>query len=60
LVFEDRLKKTIESYGVFMDNVQIDAETLKNYQLIRYGLQIALNIPKSLEAKAKISVKEKH
>lgn len=42
-----------------MDNVQIDAETLKNYQLIKFGLEKALGIPKYFETRAKVATKER-
>ncbi len=41
-----------------MDNPTANAELIKNYQLIKKGLQMAFDIPKSLEFKAKIARKE--
>ena len=36
-----------------MNNPDASAELLKNYQLIKKGLQLAMDIPRSLEFKAK-------
>ncbi len=36
-----------------MNNPDAPADLLKNYQLIKKGLQLAMDIPKSLEFKAK-------
>ena len=53
LVFKRELKKYIETYDIYMNNPDAPAELLKNYQLIKKGLQLAMDIPKSLEFKAK-------
>jgi len=53
LTYEQHLKQLIDIYTVYMDNLQAPAELLKNYQLIKKGLKMALDIPKILEIKAK-------
>ena len=53
LVYEQYLKRMIEEYSVYMDNVQASGDLLKNYQLIKKGLMLALNIPKMMELKAR-------
>ncbi len=53
LVYKRELEKLINSYKQYMDNITVSPELLKNYQLIRYGLQKALDIPKKLGLKAK-------
>ena len=53
LTYEQQLKQLINDYTVAMDNLQAPAQLLKNYQLIKKGLKMALNIPKILEIKAK-------
>ena len=53
LTYEQKLKALIETYTAYMDNVQAPAQVLKNYQLIKKGLKMALDIPKILEIKAK-------
>ena len=53
LVFKRELEKDIETYETYMDNMTATPELLKNYQLIKKGLQLAMDIPKSLEFKAK-------
>ena len=53
LTYEQKLKTLIDEYTAYMDNLQAPAQLLKNYQLIKKGLTMALNIPKILEIKAK-------
>jgi len=43
----------IEEYSVYMDNLNASGDLLKNYQLIKKGLMLALNIPKMMELKAR-------
>jgi len=38
-----------------MEDVELSADKLKNYQLIRKGLKMALHIPVYLENKAKMA-----
>ena len=57
LVYKQRLEQLIAEYTAFMDNPQAPAELLKNYQLIKKGLKMALDIPKILEIKAKTARK---
>ena len=57
LTYEQHLKQLIDIYTVYMDNLQAPAELLKNYQLIKKGLKMALDIPKVLEIKAKVARK---
>lgn len=53
LVYERKLKEKIESYAAYMDNPDVAPQMLKNLQLIKKGLKMALDIPKGLEIKAK-------
>lgn len=53
LIYEQHLKKLIDDYTAYMDNIQASGQLLKGYQLIKKGLKMALNIPKTLEIKAK-------
>ena len=53
LVYKRELEKYIETYKTYMNNPDAPADLLKNYQLIKKGLQLAMDIPKSLEFKAK-------
>jgi len=57
-ITEKELEKIINVYRIYMDNPTANAELIKNYQLIKKGLQMAFDIPKSLEFKAKIARKE--
>lgn len=59
LVYKAKLQDLIEEYSAYMDNINASAETLKNYQLIKKGLQMAYNIPRMLEIKAKTVRKNK-
>ena len=52
-VYKQHLEQLIAEYTVYMDNLQAPAQLLKNYQLIKKGLKMALDIPKILEIKAK-------
>jgi len=58
LIYKKELEKIINVYRIYMDNPTANAELIKNYQLIKKGLQMAFDIPKSLEFKAKIARKE--
>lgn len=53
LVYKKELGSLIEMYTNNMDNIHATPELLKNYQLIKKGLMMALNIPKKMEIKAK-------
>ena len=53
VTYEQKLKGLIDNYTVYMENVLLSPELLKSYQLIKKGLVMALNIPKTLEIKAK-------
>ena len=53
VTYERHLQRLIDNYTGYMENISAPAELLKNYQLIKKGLQMALNIPKTLEIKAK-------
>ncbi len=53
LVYERKLKEKIEAYVAYMDNIDASGQTLKNLQLIKKGLKMALDIPRGLEIKAK-------
>ena len=57
LVYEQRLNELIDEYTAYGDNIQASAQLLKNYQLIKKGLKMALNIPKTFEIKAKSAKK---
>jgi len=53
LVYKRMLESYIDDYKIFMDNPTAPPELIKNYQLIKKGLQMAMDIPKALEFKAK-------
>jgi len=53
VVYQQHLEQLIAEYTAYMDNPQAPAQLLKNYQLIKKGLKMALDIPKILEIKAK-------
>jgi len=55
--FMAELQRQLDVYARYMDNEDADGNLLKNYQLIRKGLKLALNIPKILENRIK-NVKE--
>jgi len=57
LIYKKELEELIERYTVMMDNMEVDGDTLKRYQLIKKGLKMALDIPRVLENKAKMSKK---
>ena len=59
LVYKKELEELIQRYTDYMDNSEASGEMLKNYQLIKKGLKMALDIPKILETKAKLVRKEK-
>ncbi len=58
IVFEKELKELINQYERYMDNVEASGEMLKNYQLVKKGLRLALDIPRVLENKMKLARKE--
>ncbi len=58
LTYEQKLKALIDTYAAYMDNLQASGQLLKNYQLIKKGLKMALDIPKILEIKAKSARKQ--
>ena len=58
LVFEKELKELFAKYTTYMDNPDADGHLLKHYQLIKKGIKLALDIPKTLENKAKQARKE--
>ena len=58
LVYKQELEDRIQYYTSMLDNVELDPMMLKNCQLIKKGLKIALDIPKILEIKAKTARKE--
>ena len=53
------LQKLYDAQVEYMNNIQLSGEQLKSHQLIKQGLLLALNIPKSLELKAKLARKVK-
>ena len=53
VIYRQKLEQLITDYTVQMDNLQASPQLLKNYQLIKKGLQMALDIPKIMEIKAK-------
>lgn len=55
LVFKKKLEAKIEEYKQYMNNLEADERLLKRYQLVKKGLEMALDIPKQLEIKAKIA-----
>jgi len=58
LTYKKELEEIIERYTIMMDNPEATGEMLKNYQLIKKGLKMALDIPKVLENKAKLAKKD--
>ena len=52
-VYTNLLVGLIEDYSLKMDNENLSPELLKNCQLIKKGLQMAYEIPKVLEIRAK-------
>lgn len=58
LIYKRELEELIQKYEQYMDNQDAPADLLKNYQLIKKGLKMALDIPKILENKAKMARKE--
>ena len=57
LIYQQHLNKLIDNYTSYMDNIQAPADLLKNYQLIRKGLELARDIPKQMELRAKTARK---
>ena len=58
LIYKRELEELMDRYTGYMDNPEAGGELLKSYQLIKKGLKVALDIPKILENKAKLSRKE--
>ena len=58
LTYKKELEELIDRYVQMMNNPEMDGQYLKNCQLIKKGLQMALDIPKILENKAKMARKE--
>ena len=58
IVFEKELKELISQYERYMDNMEASGDMLKNFQLIKKGLRMALDIPRGLENKMKLARKE--
>ena len=58
LVYKKELEEKIQHYTDMLDNIELDGQTLKNCQLIKKGLKMALDIPRVLENKAKMARKE--
>ena len=58
LTYKKELEELIEHYVQYMNNPEADGDMLKRYQLIKKGLQMALDIPRVLEMKAKMARKE--
>lgn len=58
LVYKKELEDKISYYDAMLKNIELDATMLKNCQLIRKGLVMALDIPKILENKAKLARKD--
>lgn len=58
LIYRKELEEIIARYTQMMDNPEATGEMLKNYQLIKKGLKMALDIPRVLENKAKMARKE--
>ena len=58
LTYKKELEEKIEYYTNMLNNTELDAQMLKNCQLIKKGLQMALDIPRVLEMKAKMARKE--
>jgi len=55
LIYTKELEEKISYYDIMLNNVELDAQMLKNCQLIRKGLKMALDIPRILENKAKLA-----
>ena len=58
LIYKKELEELIDRYCIYMDNSEMDSQYLKNCQLIKKGLKMALDIPRVLEMKAKMARKE--
>lgn len=54
--YKIELERQIKIYTDMMDNDEAGGELLKNYQLIKKGLKIALNIPNMFEVRVKNSI----
>ncbi len=51
--YKAELERQVKIYSDMMDNDDAGGDLLKSYQLIKKGLKIALNIPNTLEIRAK-------
>ena len=58
LTYKKELEEKIQYYTDMLNNIELDGQTLKNCQLIKKGLKMALDIPRVLEMKAKMARKE--
>jgi len=58
LVYKNELEELLKRYDTYMNNLEATGDMLKNCQLIKKGLQMAYDIPKILENKAKSARRE--
>lgn len=53
LIYKRELQDLYDKYSRLMDGLDTPVELIKNYQLIKRGLKLAMDIPRVMEIKAK-------